>query len=65
VRRAALAAVTLRAAGIASTDVAAALGSSGLRQPYDDSAFRWDAADQAIVFRGLQGGARGEHRLRY
>ncbi len=65
VRRAALAAVMLRDAAVAPADVAAALRTSELRNPYDGAPFQWDAADEAIVFRGLERGARGEHRLHY
>jgi len=65
VRRAALAAVTLRDAAIAAVDVEATLRASELRNPYDDNPLQWDPADGAIVFRGLQDGARGEHRLHY
>jgi hypothetical protein len=65
VRRAALAAVTLRDAGVAVTDVAASLGTSELRNPYDGSPLGWDATDEVIVFRGLEPYARGEHRLYY
>jgi hypothetical protein len=65
VRRAALAAVTLRDAEVPVTDVAVSLRESELRNPYDGSAFRWDATDETIVFRGLERPARGEHRLYY
>jgi hypothetical protein len=65
VRRAAFAAVTLRDAAVAPADLAAALRTSELRNPYDGAPLQWDATDQAIVFRGLQRGAWGEHRLHY
>ena len=68
VRRAALAAVTLRDAAVAPADVAAALRASELRNPYDGAPLQWDAADGAIVFLGLERGERGERgerRLHY
>jgi hypothetical protein len=63
VRRAALAAVSLHAASVAPDAIPAALAASWLRNPYDGEAFAWDAADSAIVFRGLEAGERGEHRI--
>jgi hypothetical protein len=63
VRRAALAAVELRAAKVKQDDVPAALAASSLRNPYDGEPFIWDATDGAIVFRGLEPGERGEHRI--
>jgi hypothetical protein len=65
VRRAALAAVTLRAANVPASGVPTALSSAQLRNPYNDRPFSWDEKDGAIVFRGLQPGERGEHRIRY
>jgi hypothetical protein len=65
VRRAALAAATLRAEGVAAAQVATALEASDLRRPYDGTAFAWDAQEQSIVFRGLEPAVRGEHRLLY
>jgi hypothetical protein len=65
VRRAALTAATLRASGVEAKDVAAALGSAEQRDPYTNQPFKWDDATRAIVFRGLQSGERGEHRIYY
>jgi hypothetical protein len=65
VRRAALEAVTLRAAGVPPSGVAAALANAQLRNPYNGHPFAWDEKEGAIVFRGLQPGERGEHRIRY
>jgi hypothetical protein len=65
VRRAALAAVMLREAKMQAGEVAAALTTASLRNPYNDSPFEWDEDAQAILFRGLEAGARGEHRLYY
>jgi hypothetical protein len=65
VRRAALLAVTLRAANIGVPEVAAALTSAALRDPYNNRPFEWDEKGRAIVFRGLEVGERGEHRIQY
>ena len=65
VRRAALAAVTLHAANVDPTNVAAALAASPLRDPYTDRPFEWKENDGAIVFRGLGLSERAEHRIRY
>lgn len=64
-RRAALAAVTLRADGTPPRDMPAALTLSPLRNPYDEQPLRWDAAEEAVVFDGLAPGERGEHRFYY
>jgi hypothetical protein len=63
VRRAALLAVTLRADGVETADVPAALSTSALRNPYDDRPFEWDAEQGAIVFQGLEKRDRGRHRI--
>ena len=65
VRRAALVAVTLRDAAVAPADVAAALRMSELVNPYDGAPLQWDTTDEAIVFRGLERGERGERRVHY
>jgi hypothetical protein len=65
VRRAALAALTLREQKVAASEVAAALAASELRSPYDDQPFAWDEQAGAIVFRGLTAGERGEYRIYY
>ncbi|HKS56863.1 MAG TPA: hypothetical protein VJS12_16330 [Steroidobacteraceae bacterium] len=65
VRRAAIAAVTLRAAKVDKADVAEALRASELRNPYDGRPFEWSATDSAIRFRGLAEGERGLHLLYY
>ena len=53
VRRAALAAATLRASAISVDEVEAALGTSDLRNPYDGSPLLWNATNRLIVFRGV------------
>jgi hypothetical protein len=65
VRRAALTAATLRAGGVAAKDVSAALEHAEQRDPYTNRPFEWDDKAGAIVFRGLQSGERGEHRISY
>ena len=65
VRRAALAAVTLRAANVQVENVEHALTMSELNDPYGDRPFEWAATQSAIRFRGLQEGERGEHLLHY
>jgi len=65
VRRAALTAVMLRAAGVEVKDMSAALANAAQHDPYTDRPFEWDEEDRAIVFRGLQTGERGEHRILY
>ncbi|MBJ6979408.1 hypothetical protein [Luteimonas sp. MC1895] len=57
-RRATLLVATLRSEGIAREHAAAAVATAALRNPYDDTAFVWDAADAAVLFRGLQRGDR-------
>ena len=63
VRQAALAAVNLHEESIAPKNIPAALARSQFRNPYDGRPFDWDAADGAVVFRGLEAGERGEHRI--
>jgi hypothetical protein len=65
VRRAALAAVTLRASDVKAHEVAAALSAAPLRNPYNEQPFAWDEKDSAIIFRGLEADERGEHRIHY
>jgi hypothetical protein len=65
VRRASIAAVTLRAAKVDKADVADALRASDLRNPYDGRPFEWSATESAIRFRGLAEGERGVHLLYY
>jgi hypothetical protein len=65
VRRAALAAATLRAAKVETADVANALQAGEWRNPYDDRPFEWSATDSAIRFQGLAKGERGVHLLYY
>jgi hypothetical protein len=47
----------------APDDIPAALAASALRNPYDGEPFTWDAGEKAVVFRGLEPGERGEHRI--
>lgn len=63
VRRAALAAVTLRSANVPKTDVAAHLASLDLRNPYDGRPFEWTGT--AVQFRGLEPAPRGLHPIDY
>lgn len=65
VRRAALTGATLRASGVEAKDVSAALTNAEQRDPYTNQPFGWDDKSGAIVFRGLQSGERGEHRIYY
>ena len=65
VRRAALAAVTLRAANVPIENVEQALMTTELKDPYVGRPFEWVATERAIRFRGLQEGERGEHLLHY
>jgi hypothetical protein len=63
VRRAALAAIELHATKVAPDSIPAALAASPLRNPYNGKPFNWDATDGAVIFRGLEPGERGEHRI--
>ena len=63
VRRAALVVVTTRAANVAKHGVPASLATSPLRNPYNNRPFEWDG--EAVLFRGLESGSRGEHRFDY
>lgn len=65
VRRATLAAVSMRQAKVPTEGMPTALASSTLRNPYDNRPFAWDATDRVIVFTGLELGERGEHRIYY
>ena len=50
---------------VLAKDVSAALSNADQRDPYTDLPFAWDDKLGAIVFRGLQTGERGEHRIYY
>ncbi len=63
VRRAALAAIALHESKVPLDEIPEALVASTLRNPYDGEPFTWDATDNAVVFRGLEPGERGEHRI--
>ena len=65
VRRAALLAVTLRAANVRASGVGAAVSTSALHEPYHNRPFEWDEQKSAIVFRGLETGERSVHRIYY
>jgi hypothetical protein len=65
VRRAALAAVTLRTEKVDAAGVARALEASDLRNPYHGQPFVWSAKESAIQFIGLAPGERGVHLLYY
>ena len=64
-RRAALATNELRARSVAEADVTEALRSASLRNPYTDEPFQWDEDERAVVFVGLESGARGRHAYIY
>lgn len=65
VRRAALVAVTFRAARVGMSEVAVELAAAPLRNPYNNRPFEWDGKNHAILFRGLELGERGERRIQY
>ena len=65
VRRAALVAVTFRAANTGMSEVAAELADTPLRNPYNNRPFEWDGKNRDILFRGLELGERREHRIHY
>ncbi|HEU4617717.1 MAG TPA: hypothetical protein VFV10_06720 [Gammaproteobacteria bacterium] len=65
VRRAALLAAELRAAGASARDVPAAIAGAELRNPYTDEPFGWLPDEQAIVFVGQSHLAYGRVALRY
>ena len=65
VRRAALAAATLREKYVKAADVGAALKASHQRNPYNNNPFAWDAQSGAIVFQGLETGKSGLHHIYY
>jgi hypothetical protein len=58
-RRATVLAATVRRDGIAAEEMERVLRSSPVRNPYDGSAFDWDADAGSIVVRGLQRGEPG------
>jgi hypothetical protein len=60
-----LEAVTFRAAKVGISEVAAALAAAPLRNPYNNRPFEWDGKNRDILFRGLELGERGVHRIRY
>ena len=64
-RRAAVTTVRLRAQRVSKDEVAAALSTAPLRNPYDNRPFEWDAEQGAIVFVGLERAERGTHPYRY
>jgi hypothetical protein len=65
VRRAALLAVSLRAVKVEATEMRRAVDGSVLREPYQNRPFGLDEKEGVIVFRGLEVGERGTHRIRY
>lgn len=58
-RRAALLALAMRAAGVQPADAAGFVQGSDLRNPYNGAPFEWDAATGSVVFRGLAHGEKG------
>ena len=62
-RRAALLVATLRAAGVGAAEAGAAVAEASLRNPYDGTAFEWDAASGSVVFDGMEEGERGRHAV--
>lgn len=65
VRRAALLAVTLRAANVTAPAISSALSTSALREPYQNRPFEWDQQKGDIIFRGLELDERSVHRIYY
>lgn len=65
IRRMALLAAELRAAGVEPADMEAALGEAELKDPYTNKPFEWDADAGAIIFRGLERTRLGYHAIVY
>jgi hypothetical protein len=64
-RRAAVTTVRLRAQRVQINEVASALATAPLRNPFNDQPFDWDAEQGAIVFVGLEHTQLGTHPYRY
>ncbi len=60
-RRIHVLAADLRSAGTSSADMYRALNGATTKDPYTGLPFAWSETRQAVIFRGLQEGARGEH----
>jgi hypothetical protein len=65
VRRVALLASELRSQGVPTTQVAAEVARSAIRDPYTGKALGWDANKKTLVFTGLEPAPRGVHELIY
>ncbi len=65
IRRAALAAATLRARGVATAAVPMSLASMTDQNPYRDQPFTWDPTAESLVFQGLAPGEAGTFRFRF
>jgi hypothetical protein len=65
IRRAAVTTVRLRAQRVQIDQVASALTTTPLRNPYDNQPFAWDAEKGAIVFVGTEHTQYGTHLFRY
>lgn len=65
IRRAAVVTVRLHEQRVHASEIASALATAPLRNPYNDQPFVWDARRGAVVFTGLEPGERGNHAFRY
>ncbi len=65
IRRAAIAVADLRAAAVEPQDVAVQLESSPRRNPYTGEAFKWQAENGSVTFKGLEPHERSLHALIY
>ena len=65
IRRAAVTTVRLRAQRVQIDQVASALTTAPLRNPYDNQPFAWDAEKGAVVFVGMEHTQYGTHPFRY
>lgn len=63
VRRAALAAVSMRADDIPPDDIPRRLATSGFTNPYDGTPLTWDPDAQAVVFQGRERTTRARHAI--
>ena len=65
IRRAAVLAWRLRAAGVEAAGVESGLAESELSNPYTNGPFAWDGSRSEIVFDGLEPRPRGRHSFPY
>lgn len=64
-RRMAVLTTELRSQGAATGQLAQKLAEAAARNPYTGQPFVWDDSARAVVFTGLEQGARGRHALFY